>query len=106
MAGRVFAARHPIEIQENKGTETGIRPDDDWVAVLRTFAAITPISAIEKQTRQSVVGEVTHLIRTRYWEPLTIEHRIKYGTRVFGIVSIINEEELNRYFTIEAKEAA
>lgn len=103
MATRSY--RHPIEVQENQATQTGVRPAETWVTVLRCFAMVTPITANEQFRHSQNVSEATHVVRMRYWSTLTTKHRILYRDRALGITSIINEGELDRYHELICKES-
>jgi len=51
-----------------------------------------------------VNSEVTTRMRGRYLNGISSIMRVKYGTRIFSIVAVINIDERNREIEILAKE--
>jgi SPP1 family predicted phage head-tail adaptor len=70
------------------------------------WAAIWPTSAKEQIVANAPSMIVTHRIRIRYHSTIDGSWRVKYGTRYFSIVSIVNYEEANRWLDLLCKEAA
>ncbi len=77
-----------------------------WVDACSIFAAIWPISANEQVQAMQTVMTITHRIRIRYRSVLKPSWRVKFGTRYFNIVSIINPNEENEMLDLMVKEAA
>lgn len=101
--------RHRITIQEFSGTADGFgdplqRDDAEWTDVATLWAAIDPVSGKEFYAVEQSQSEVTHKIRCRYRTGLTTAMRIKYGSRKFKIISIINWEERGESLLIMCKE--
>ena len=76
---------------------------DDWVDVTTTWAQISPISGKEYfgQVRETTVS---HRIYCRYRPGIDPKLQIKFGTRTFRILSVINWEERNEGLTIMCEE--
>lgn len=76
---------------------------DDYVDVATTWAQISPISGKEyfSQVRETTVS---HRIYCRYRPNITPRLRIKFGKRIFRILSVINWEERNEGLTIMCEE--
>jgi SPP1 family predicted phage head-tail adaptor len=76
-----------------------------WADGCKAYAAIWPVSASEMVKANTMTMVVTHRIRIRYCagvvEP---DNRIKFGTRYFSIVSIINPNEDNLWLDLLCKE--
>jgi SPP1 family predicted phage head-tail adaptor len=49
-------------------------------------------------------SEISHKIRIRYLASVTPKLRIKFGTRYFDIVSVINPDERNEYLEMMCRE--
>lgn len=69
------------------------------------WAAIWPISASEQVQAMQTVMTISHRIRIRYRANIRPSWHIKYGTRYFNVVSIINPNEENEMLDLMVKEA-
>ena len=69
------------------------------------WAAIWPTSANELVRSMQTVMEITHRIRIRYRVGVLPSWRIKFGTRYFNIVSIVNPNEKNELLDLMCREA-
>lgn len=97
--------RHVIEIEKlDKHKNKYGEPTNKWIEFLQVRAAIYPISGREFFSAEKVNSEVTHKINIRYIKGLTPDMRIKFGDRLFSIISIINFQERNTELQILAKE--
>jgi len=76
-----------------------------WVDAATVWAAIWPTSAAELIQSMQTDMVISHRIRIRFRSVLRPSWRIKFGTRYFNIVSIINPNEKNEYLDIMAREA-
>ena len=76
---------------------------DDYVDVATTWAQITPVSGKEYLT-QVRENTVSHKIYCRYREGITPQLRIRFGERMFRILSVINWEERNEGMTLMCEE--
>jgi SPP1 family predicted phage head-tail adaptor len=83
------------------GGTTNVYTAEDTV-----YAAIWPTSAKEQKQAAAPQMTITHQIRIRYYEGLSASWRIKYGTRYFSIVSIIDFEERRIYMDLLCREVA
>jgi len=91
----------PVSVSDGMGGST-----ESFNALATVWAAIWPVSATEQvQTMQNVMT-ISHRIRIRYRSGMLASYRIKFGTRYFNIVSIVNPNEKNEWLDIMAKEAA
>lgn len=88
------------DVQNNYGEE-----EDNWIDVLKTRAGIYPLSGKEFFAAEKVNGEITHKINLRYTPGVTSDMRIKFGERVFELISPpINFQEKNIELQILCKE--
>ena len=78
--------------------------DTQWADVATVWAAIDPVSGKEFYAVQQSQSEVTHKVRCRYCPGLTTAMRIKYGGRLFRIISILDWEERHESLLIMCKE--
>lgn len=82
----------------------GFNETDTTVATI--WAAIWPLTGKEQLQSQQTAMEISHRIRIRYRSGMLSSYRLKFGTRYFNIVSIINPNEENRWLDLMCKEAA
>lgn len=78
--------------------------DSNWADVAAVWAAIDPVSGREFYAVEQSQSEVSHKIRCRYRAGLTTAMRIKYRSRRFKIISIIDWEERHESLLIVCKE--
>lgn len=78
--------------------------DSNWIDAAGVWAAIDPVSGREFYAVEQSQSEVSHKIRCRYRAGLTTDMRIKYGSRRFKIISIIDWEERHESLLIMCKE--
>jgi SPP1 family predicted phage head-tail adaptor len=102
-AGRL---RHRLVFETPATTEDtfGEVVDAPYAAVATVWGSVEPLSGREQLWAQQVQAEITHKVRVRYSNLVTPECRIRFGTRYFNILSIINREERNRELEIMCKE--
>ncbi len=97
--------RQRIQIQANTVTQSALgQPLDSWATVATRWASVKPASGQMFVATEQVRNATTHKIVLRYYAGLTPRHRIVFKTRVFNILSVINEEELNVRHTVLAEE--
>lgn len=86
--------RHRIELQsptdvtDNMGGMTRT-----WSTVQAVAAAVWPTPAKEAIRGGALTMIGTYNVRIRYYSGLGADWRIKFGTRYFSIVSIVDENE-------------
>lgn len=68
------------------------------------WANVKPLSGNERWIANAVTPEVTHRITMRYNPRVAPKDRIKYGTRTFGILSVLNIDERNEMIELMAVE--
>lgn len=77
-----------------------------WTDAAEVWAAIWPVSANETLQAAQQVMTISHRIRMRFRPDLRSSWRIKFGTRYFAIVSMINPNEKGAILDLLCKEAA
>lgn len=98
--------RHIITIEklsENRN-EFGEVIKKNWTTFTITRASIRPINGKEFYQAETINSEVTHKLNLRYKPGIKTDMRIKFGARVFEIISVINFEERNVELQIMCKE--
>lgn len=105
MIARSF--RHKISFQNRKSGKNERRePVDVWEDVLETYAYVQPVSGKEQFLSNQNYSTTTHKVRCRYSGLVKTDQRIKFGDRVFDIISAINVLEQNKELEILAEEVA
>ena len=77
-----------------------------WVDHATVWAAIWDATSHEINAAGQTSLVITHRIRIRYRSTFKASWRIKFGTRYFAIVSILNPNEKCEWLDILCKEAA
>ena len=94
---RAGLLRHTVSIQEQTDTADGMGGfTTSWADIsgMSTIpAAIWPLSAKENLDSAKLELQITHKIRIRYRSGITSKNRIKFGTRIFNIISLTNFDE-------------
>jgi SPP1 family predicted phage head-tail adaptor len=103
---RAGKLRHRIAIEQVAETQD---PDgsviETWSTFANAHASIEPISGREYFAAQTTQADVTHRICMRYLAGLIPKMRVKYGLRIFDILSVINVNERNRELQLMCKES-
>jgi SPP1 family predicted phage head-tail adaptor len=76
-----------------------------YVDVCTVWAAINPLIGREAVETLQEMAQISHRILVRYRRNVKPSWRIKYGTRYFNIVSIMNPAEDRKALEILCKEA-
>jgi SPP1 family predicted phage head-tail adaptor len=100
--------RHIITFQKKSGTKNEYKEKiNEWVDVMTARAAIYPLSGKEFYAAEKMNSQVTHKIHIRYnpIQTITSDMRIKFGTRIFELISPpINFQEKNIEIQLLCKE--
>jgi SPP1 family predicted phage head-tail adaptor len=103
---KIGKLRHPITIEQVAETQD---PDgsviETWSTYANAQAAFEPISGREYFAAQTTQADVTHRISLRYVSGVVPKMRVKYGTRTFDILSVINTNERNRELQLMCRES-
>ena len=76
-----------------------------WTDYATVFAAIWPTSAKELTQSMQTDMVITHKIRVRYRSAFKPSWKLKFGSRYFNIVSILNPNERNEWLDLMCKES-
>jgi len=97
--------RHRITIQDLTSTVDAYgSPTDAWTDICTIWAGIIPLSGRSFFEAEMVNSEVSHKINIRYRTGIKPDMRVKYGTRYFQIISVINFQEANADVQLMCKE--
>lgn len=66
-----------------------------WADTLTCWVALWPLRGSEALEGMKLEHTITHKVRCWYSDLINPKQRIKYGTRCFEIISLINPDEAN-----------
>lgn len=91
---RAGKLRHRLEIQSQAQTQDSITGEvtGGWSTVATRWGSVEPLNGREYVQSQQVQAEVTHRITMRHFDGLTVQHRIKWGNRLFDINHVADFE--------------
>jgi len=99
--------RHKITIESKLNAQDDYGAlVESWSTYATAWASIEPVSGREYFQDGKVSAEVSARIMTRYISGVTNLMRVKFGTRIFGIVRINNILERNKEFELMCQEIA
>lgn len=102
--------RHRVTLQRRQtGQDAAGQPVDVWDTVFSGWADVSPLSGRALMSAQVMQSAVTHEITMRYRPELaspidSANMRILFGTRVFNIHAVLNQDERNRTVILQAEE--
>jgi SPP1 family predicted phage head-tail adaptor len=103
---KIGKLRHSITLEQVAETQD---PDgsviETWSSFANAQASIEPISGREYFAAQTTQAEVTHRISLRYLTGVTPKMRVKYGSRIFDILLVINTRERSVELQLMCREA-
>jgi|LakMenE18May11ns_1017448.scaffolds.fasta_scaffold9955048_3 SPP1 family predicted phage head-tail adaptor len=83
-----------IEIQSATETQDAFgQMGKTWITNQVRWCSINPLNDREQFYAAQIRPETTHRITFRYFENLTHKHRLKKGSRIFDILSILNPND-------------
>ena len=97
--------KQSIELQSQVRTPDGSgEVATSWLTVATVWAALWPLKGTETLEGGRTVASLTHQIRIRYRNGVRPSMRIKFGSKYFNIVSIINPQTDFKALDLMAKE--
>lgn len=98
---QVGPLRKRVTIQKRSQVQDAYgQPLTAWEDVATVWAAIEPISGRELLAAAAVQSEVTHQVILRYRPGVVSKMRIVYGSRIFDIQNVLDENERHRELTL------
>jgi len=102
MAGRF---RHRVEIQRRVTTVDAVgQVNDTWNTTACVWVQILPVTSKEYLAQGPERSELTHTIRLRHGPDILPKDRIRFGSRIFDVMGVMNVSERNRFIEIRARE--
>lgn len=93
--------RHRVTLQSEYGSgdQQGGRAST-WADEATVWASIEPMAGKETYAWGKLLGEATSVVRIRYRSGVRPKMRLKYGSRVMDITSVIDEHEAHRFLVL------
>jgi SPP1 family predicted phage head-tail adaptor len=104
---RAGKLRQEIVLQQltsTTGDGAGGVASEIWTDFATVYADVEPLQGRELYQAQQINDELTHQITMRYYPGVASTMRVKYGTRILLIESIIDTEEGHRQLLLICKE--
>lgn len=110
---RAGPLRHRVQIQNATQTQDAASgwTTDTWTGTDKVWASIEPLSGRERFEAQQVTPEVTHKIRIRWRDDITIDPDSRvvgktnpYNGTTFNVHAVLNQMGRSRELVILAKE--
>tara|TARA_R110002074_G_scaffold254739_1_gene427124 strand:+ start:115 stop:435 length:321 start_codon:yes stop_codon:yes gene_type:complete len=102
---RASSLRHRVSIQaESSAVDTYGEPTHSWATDETVWAMVEPLSGNEQDVGEGQTGIITHRVMMRYTANASPKKRLLFGSKVLGIVSVINGMERNEHLVLECKE--
>ena len=104
---RIGRLRHRLELQEKSvtGRDSFGAEQITWVTKQIVWGSIEPLSGNEYFAAKQTQAAISHRVKIRYNSAINTKWRIKFGTRIFEIESIINRNERNEEQTLICSES-
>lgn len=97
--------RHKIAIQSPTATvDSGGGRSIAWSTLKEVYADIRPTTGRYQFQHDQEKEKVTHKIIIRHRADIGTNYRVKFGSRIFNIHSILNEDERDRFLTMMCEE--
>jgi SPP1 family predicted phage head-tail adaptor len=89
--------RHKVLIESAAEAQDSFgEPDPTWSTFGTAWAAIAPLTGREAVTAQQIDAQIDHKVTIRYLAGVAPKMRVKFGSRIFNIISVANIDERNR----------
>ena len=94
----IGSMRHRVEIQSATGTSDGMGGRSRVFNTLdEVWARITEKTGKEQLSRGKIIDAYSHVMVCRHTPSLTTQARVKYGNRLFNVISVVNMDGRERY---------
>ncbi|MFZ5816298.1 MAG: phage head closure protein [Bacillota bacterium] len=97
--------RHRVTLQDNQAPRDSYGAEaDNWVDVATVWASVEPLRGREFFAAQQVNSEVSARVRIRYRAGVNSAMRVRFGDRIFDIISVIDPEERHQELQLMVRE--
>jgi len=97
--------QYRMEIQAPTNTVDSFgQPVTTWTTTQVRWCSINPLNDREQFYASQVRPETSHRVIFRWFDTLTHKHRLKMGSRIFDILSILNPNEGGEILQVDVVE--
>lgn len=97
--------RHRLALEEPQPVSDGAGGfTESWDTVATVWAALVPSGGVEAVESGRLAGRVTHDVTLRYRVGVTPAMRFRQGTRLFHILSVIDDDERKTWLRCQCEE--
>jgi len=105
MTMKIGDMRHRITFQKPVETPNGHKGHTvSWQDLVTVWASVEPLSGREYFYSHQIKAEITHRVKIRYREDITVKMRIKHRGRNLAIESILDKKERREELEILCRE--
>lgn len=98
--------RHRVELQSFSTAQNAFGEEvRTWTTFATVWASVEPLQGRELMEAQQINAETTIKIMLRYNATIESVHRVKIGSRLLDIVSVVNPQERDEHLVLMCKEA-
>lgn len=106
MTMRAGKLRHRVTLQRRVVTRhpNSAEMYEEWQNLDSVWAEVVPLSGREFTQSMQPQADITHTVVIRYYDGLTPRDRVRFGSRVLEIDSVVNRDERNEMLTLQCIE--
>lgn len=105
MAVTIGQMRHRVTIQQTSSGVDGMGGETErWVDGATVWAKVQPLSGSELFRAQQIESTVSHKITIRYGAVIDPTKRIRHGSKLFEIHTVIDVDETHKYIELLCSE--
>lgn len=95
---KIADLRHRVLVEEPVRTpDGGGGAIQTWSPIAEVWAAIRPLNGSERVVADTIAGRITHEIWIRWREGVGPHLRLRYGSRIFDLLSVLDVDEQHRF---------
>lgn len=95
-----------VDLQARTFTDDGMGGGPEtWTTYATVWAAVEPLRGDERYASQQVQPGVSHKVTMLYRSDVQAAHRVKFGTRVFEIRSVLSPFEREQTTELQCEES-
>lgn len=77
---------------------------ETWADTATLWAHVEEIAGSERYEANQIASNLTHRVTIRYRTAVIPQQRVKYGTRILKIVSVVNPDQRNEMLELMCSE--
>lgn len=99
--------RHRVQLDHYTVAANAVGdPVKSWASVAEVWASIEPLSGRELEWAQQQHAQAAIRVTMRYRAGIDTTYRIRFGTRTFEVLAVVNPDERNETLVVTCRETA